>query len=181
MAEAIDRNAGLSWRCPVCGRPKPGERELDATIEEDKMEKTPLSFIFGYGLGLARKDFLFGLGEDKVREDLYLGRLFSERKGLLDDWVTFNGKHRIFVRGSEHAQHRQCTECGRHFYFAMGRQYLHPQPPAGVAIFDKGYGGLVVTEELAGRITLNRWPKLVCEKLPVLATPLDGFPNLPPP
>jgi hypothetical protein len=180
MAKTI-RRACESWNCPGCAGIRPGTEAIDAVIEEKSLGRSALYFIFGYDLGIAHKDFLMALGEHEVQKALFVGRLTSEDTGFFKDWVTFHGKQRIFVRGTTRAQYRQCSVCGRHLYFALGRYYLFPHPPDGQKLFYAGNGGLVVTEDLVERITLNRWRNLSCEKIEVLPKPLDGLPNLPPP
>jgi hypothetical protein len=178
MAKECEGEAFRTWRCSGCAGIKPGTKEVDAIIQERKLDNTPLNFIFAFGLGVARRDFLFSFGEHEVQQHLYIGRIFSEDIGLLENWVTFHGKYRIFVRGSQHTQYRQCSECGRHLYFGLGKHYLYPQPDESVTMFYSGNGGLVVTGDLIERVTLNKWPKLKCEQLPVLSTPLDGLLDL---
>jgi hypothetical protein len=171
--------AAKDWLCLGCASPKPGLGAIDATIDEVEPEVMPLNFLFGCGLGIARADFLFSFGETTVQRDLHIGQVFNENGKLLDEWVTFNGKHRIFIRGTHHAQYRRCLECGKGVYFALGRHYLSPAPPASVDIFDEGNGGLVISEQLIGFLTLNKWRKLKCEKLEILGAPLDGLGNVP--
>jgi hypothetical protein len=177
--EAYDQ-ARNTWLCVGCASPKPDVREVDLVLEdiEEVPENLPLSFHFGSGVGVARRDFLLSLGEEEVGRDLCLGCVLGPEGQLFNDWVTFIGKHRIIVRGTKHAGARICEECGRQIYFAMGRRYLYPRPPEGVSIFDKGSSGLVVTEALVGRVKLDRWRGLSCLKLPVLGAPLDGLGEL---
>lgn len=169
-----------TWLCTGCASPKPDVRKVDLVIEdmESAPENLPLNFHFGSGVGVARKDFLFSLGKEEVERELCLGQVFGPEGQLLDDWVTFMGKHRIIVRGTKHAGARICEECGRQIYFALGRRYLYPRPPEGISIFDQGSSGLVVTEVLVGRVKLNQWRGLSCLKLPVLTAPRDGLGEL---
>jgi hypothetical protein len=104
--------------------------------------------------------------------------LFGPKGQLLEDYVTFNGKHRIIVRGTKHVSARICDVCGRQFYFSMGRQYLCPQPTEGVTMFHKGSSGLVVTEEIFARVNVKQWRGLACVRLPVLSAPQDGLGEL---
>lgn len=181
MSKATYAGARGTWLCPGCASPKPDQKAIDAMIEEVGFESAPLNFIFGTGLGIVHKELLFALGEDEARQCLYLGRLFREDGKLLKEWATFHGKHRIFVRGSNNAQYRQCFDCGKHLYFATGTHYLYPEPQGGVSIFHSGGCGLVITEELTRRLTINKWRMLVCEQLRVLRAPLDGLSELPQP
>ncbi len=178
MVKPVYEQARKTWLCTGCGYPKSDTKEVDATIQEGKPDNTPLNMISGCGVGIAQKDFLFSIGEDFVRQHLYLGRVFASDKRPLESWVTFVGRHRIIVRGAKNAGVRRCAECGRNVYFAMGQLYLYPEPPPGIAIFDAGNGGLVVSEALIERVNLNAWRKLDCTELPVLAIPIDGLHKL---
>ena len=178
MAKPLREEARKTWLCTGCGFPKPDTKHLDATLQDRNPDNTPLNFISGCGLGIAKKKFLFSFGEEVVRQHLYLGSVYGPKANLLEDWITFVGRERIIVRGSKSAGVRSCTECGRNAYFATGQLYLYPMPRAGVQIFDAGSGALVVTEELAGRINLKDWRKLDCTKLHVVDVPNDGFVDL---
>lgn len=158
--------------------PKPGVQGVNLTVQERTPENTPLNTVAGTGVGVARKDFLAELGDTAVRKYLFVGRVIGPDGEVFKDWVTFRGKHLIIVRGSKEAGYRICDVCGQPAYFAMGKKYLYPVPPAGVSIFDKFNGGLVVSPEIMERVTLNRWRKLKCVKLPVVSVPKDSLPAL---
>lgn len=178
MVKPAYEQARRTWLCTGCAFPKADTKEVDATIQEEKPDNTPLNMISGCGVGIARKDFLFSFGEDLVRQHLYLGQVFAPDKRPLESWVTFVGRHRIIVRGSKNAGVRRCAECGRNAYFAMGQLYLYPLPPEGVSIFDAGNGVLVVTEQLVRQLNLNAWRKLDCTRLFVPDYPEDGLVEL---
>jgi hypothetical protein len=178
MVKPAYEQARTTWLCTGCAFPKPDTKVVDATIQEEKPDNTPLNMISGCGVGIVRKDFLFSFGEDFVRQHLYLGQVFAPDNRPLEGWVTFVGRHRVIVRGSKNAGVRRCAACGRNVYFAMGQLYLYPEPPPDIAIFDAGNGGLVVSEALIERVNLNAWRKLDCTKLPVLGLPKDGLHEL---
>jgi hypothetical protein len=177
MANCQEQESQL-WRCGSCSRIKAKTGAIKAVIQESPLDRVALNFVFGYDLGIAHKEFLNSLGIGIVNRHLELGPLFSEDRGLLDQWVTFHGKARIFVRGSLRAQYRKCTECDRYQYFGIGKHYLYPEPLEGVCIFYSGNGGIVVVEELLDHVAVNKWRDLKCEELPVLSSPLDGFDEL---
>jgi hypothetical protein len=178
MVKPVYEQARRTWLCIGCAFPKPGTKAVDASIQEEEPDNTPLNMVSGCGLGVARKDFLFSFGENLVRQHLYLGHVFGPDKRPLDNWMTFIGRHRIIVRGSRNAGVRRCSECGRNVYFAMGPLYLYPEPPPDIAIFDAGNGGLVINGDLVRRVNLNAWRQLDCTKLTVLASPKDGLHEL---
>lgn len=179
MTKDAEAKALETWLCSECAHIKPEFTAIDITIQEKEPEDTPLNLIQGARLGIARKDFLLALGEETVRRDLYLGRLFDPDGKLLNNWVTFHGRKKLIVRGSKHVTYRKCQRCGEHVYFAMGEKYLYPQPPGDAKIFDDG-GGIVLTEEIFEQIrpNLKRWRKLAVDKLPVLTKPNDKLPKL---
>lgn len=170
--------ARKTWLCTGCGSPKPGVEAVDAMIQEDKLDNTPLNFVSGCGIGIARRDFLSVLGDAQVDQYLWLGRVFGPDGNLLKKWVTFNGKNKIIIRGSKHVAVRSCPFCQRQVYFAMAPLYLYPEPKSGVGIFDADMGTLVITKEIMAKITLNKWRKIDCDKLPVLEWPTDGLTEL---
>jgi hypothetical protein len=150
-------------------------------------------------LPLARLSFLLRLGEERVRRELYLGKVFGPDGSRWDDWVTFRGRRGLIVRGTKHAGNRVCAECGRNLYFGMHPRYLYPQPPTDVEIFESSLGGLILPEHVAiqvgidGRIRHFRdgevveWRdaelgvnprRLLVEPLKVLPEPKDGLPPL---
>lgn len=170
--------ARKTWLCTGCGFPKPDVRAVDVAIQERTPDDTPLNVVFGCGTGIAKKSFLYAVGESIVNEHLYTGRVFGPSGELLTDWISFNGKYKIILRGSENVGVRRCDECGRNVYFATGKRYLYPTPTGGVRIFHAGNGRLIMTEDLVMRLNLNAWRKLECTKLPVLSCPLDGLVDL---
>jgi len=179
MEKSASKAAKNSWLCRGCNYPKPNTQAIDVTIQGLKEpDDPPLNFVYGFGIPLAHKDFLLSFGEDIVVRDLRLGRVFLSNGRPLDNWVTFQGRYRLIIRGTKNVSYRQCSECGRHVYFAMGPRYLYPAPPADAAMFESDLSGLIVSKELFERAVLHRWRKLVCERLPVLVVPKDGLSQL---
>jgi hypothetical protein len=178
MTKDAYERARATWLCPGCAAPKPGTAAVDVHIQEKAPSEKPLSFANGCGVPLANREFLLSLGTDVVQRDLYLGKVFGPRGNVLDDWVTFRGRRRVIVRGSKNVSHRQCNVCARHVYFAMGSRYLFPPPGSDASIHESDLFGLVVTPELAARVTVNRWPKLGVEELKVVEKPKDALPEL---
>lgn len=168
-----------TWICAGCATVKPGTGGLDIPVQELEIKDRPLSFVGGTGLGVAHISFLNELGWDDVKHHLFLGALLrKDNKTKFDDWVTFHGRHRIFVRGEEDAHRRLCEKCRRFTYSAKSYFYLFPAPPADVDIFDAGVGQLVVTERISSRLNPANWPDLEMKELPILDKPLDGFDEL---
>lgn len=171
--------ATRTWLCPGCKQPKPGVREVDVRIENRNIDVSPLNGVMGCWIPVARRDFLFSFGEDLVKRDLFLGRVFGPDQKQMEELVTFRGKCSLIVRGHKHVSHRVCDECGRQVYFAMiGGRYLFPEPPTDIAIFESDLLGLIVPDDLFRRVDLRRWRKITHEELPVAEWPLDGLQDL---
>jgi hypothetical protein len=167
-----------SWSCAGCRLPRSNAREIDVRIQGRPSIKSPLNSVFGYGVGLARVDFLQALGEHETTGSLFLGQVILDNGKRATGWTTFNGKHRVLVRGSRNSRFRRCDTCGLVLYFASGRQYLHPEPATGIDIFDAGYGCLVVTPAVFSRLDGVHLQRIHAVRLPVLSAPRDGFGEL---
>jgi len=80
---------------------------------------------------------------------------------------------------AKNASTRVCTECGGRGYYAAGKRYLYPAPPADATIFESDLFGLVVPPEVYERVSVKRWRMLGIDKLPVLDQPMDGLGLIP--
>jgi hypothetical protein len=163
------------WLCPGCLRPRPGATTIDVQIQERSPGPGSVAFLTAGMLLLARRAWLEELCLQDVMRDLHLGTVVGDGGRLLPDWATVNARHRIIVRGSEHATCRTCDHCQRAVYFAMGRSYLYPEPHKKAAIYCSDLGGLLVPENVINRKSLSPSRTLGIEKLNVVAKPLDGF------
>ena len=171
--------ATRTWLCNGCKEPKPGVAEVDVVLDNPRITKVPLNIVNGCGVPVARKDFLFSFGEDLVRRDLYLGRVFDPDRKEITELVTFRGKFRLLVRGQKRVSHRICPECGRTRCSSMiGGRYVFPHPPEGVSLFESQLWGLVMPEEVFRRIDLSQWRKVTHEVLQVPPSPPDGLLDL---
>jgi hypothetical protein len=171
--------AKRTWLCPSCFTPRPGVESVDAWLQDRAPRDKPLNLVYGCGLGLIHRELLSLVGDELVQRDLYLGRVIGGRGEEIKDWVTFRGRRRVVVRGDKEAGYRLCEDCGRHVYYAAGRQYLHPAPPVDATIFESDVYGLVVPPEIYERIGVRKWRRLAIDKLPILAEPLDGLGVIP--
>ena len=166
--------AERTWLCTGCGRPRHGSESIDAHVQDDQPEG-PLNGLNGCFLALAKTSFLFQFGEERIRRDLHLGKVYGPDEEPLHGWVTFRGKHRVFIRGTDHAVHRVCPGCGRDVYFAMGHPYLYPQPPAGVEVLESDLCGLVLPEAVVQEVGIGQPKGVWVERLTVVKQPKDGF------
>jgi len=164
--------ARSTWLCTGCGVPKPDICALDVHLQEKPIDK-PLSFVCG--VPLIYKPFLERFPSNIVQRDLYLGRVFGPGGEQFDDWLTFRGRKRVIVRGSENVSVRKCEQCHRDVYFAMGDEYLYPEPSQEVRIFESDKFGVVVPQELYSQLDVGKWPKLRIDRLPVLDESKDGL------
>lgn len=164
-----------TWLCSGCGAPKPLVGSVNVQIQEDCPEDSPLTFISGCGVIIARCELVNAFGVDPVKTNLLLGDVRGPAGELMSDWVTVRARHRVIVRGSKNISYRCCSECGRVVYFAMGTRYLFPAPPENSSIFETDLYGLLVSQEVFSRMTCASWPGLGVEKLRVLAKPKDSL------
>jgi hypothetical protein len=148
---------------------------ISTQIQESSPPDPPLNFIHGCSLPIAHQQLITQLGEDFVRENFFLGRLYGPNDEIIDHWTTFKGKRALIIRGSDDVSHRVCTVCGRHVYFATGMQYLYPAPQLGVEVFESHLFGLVLTAPVFERLDLSIWRHLSVEELPVLKKPRDSL------
>jgi hypothetical protein len=163
-----------TWLCPGCASPKPGVKGIDVWLQERAPRDKPLNLVFGCGIGLIHKELLNLVGHEIVERDLYIGRVMGDRGNEIADWVTFRGRCGVIVRGSKDAANRVCQDCGRNVYFAIGKRYLYPAPPAAATVF-QSYHGLVVPPAVQERVAARKWRMLRMEELPVLEQPTDGL------
>jgi hypothetical protein len=171
-AEALN-----TWLCPGCSSPKPGVTSVDVRIQVAPT-KDPLNGVFGAGVPIASRKLLTAIDSNLIERDLYLGRVYGPDGRELEAWATFRGKHRLIVRGSEEAQYRTCEICGRMLYFAMGKSYLYPAPPAGVSVFESDLRGLILAEQAFQQSSLENLRGIHIEKLPAVDVPKDSFGEL---
>lgn len=177
LTKEDDAEASRHWLCTGCNSPKPGTGAIDVRIRAVPGKET-LNGVVGWGVPIASKAFLGAIGNELVQRDLFLGRVYGPDGKELAEWVTFRGKHRLFVRGSKNVSHRKCAECGRDVYFAMGKKYLYPSPPPDVSLFESHMCGLVLTEEVFSRVGIEKWRGFYTEKLSVADVPMDSLGEL---
>ena len=148
-------------------------------IETDCLQDdAPLTFVMGAGVPIILRRFLDALGAEIIERDLALGAVLDPRGEPVQDWVTFCGRRRLIIRGSKNVSYRECGDCGRHVYFAMGKRYLFPSPPNDATIFESDLFGLVVPGLLYERLQVREWRGLTIDELPVLSAPLDSLGEL---
>lgn len=134
-----------------------------------------MNTIWGAGIGVAQWEFLAAFGEDRIKKNFWLGRLFTEELGEMKGWVTFRGKQVLIVRGKSNVKYRYCDDYGNFLYYAAGSRYLFPAPSSHIDIFGSHLGGLVITSKVFEGLTLFRWSKLNIQKRPVTSKAYDGI------
>lgn len=165
-----------SWLCSGCGHPRPNTPNIDVTLQEFEVDGQ-LNFVSGCGIPLARTSFLDVFGESRVSRDLYIGRVLGPDGSPLKEWMTFRGKRGLIVRGTRHASHRVCVQCGRNLYFAMHPRYLFPVPADDAELFESDLFGLIVRDCLAATLHISKdFKGILQERLKVLEKPKDGLP-----
>lgn len=150
------REAKNRWICPGRFHIKPNIGSIDINVPLVRLGPTALNFVFGTGLGLARKAFFEEVGWDLINRNLYLGRLYL-RGVESKSWVTFHGRQPINVRGLVRPGVRKCEHCGSEIYFSYEPSYIWPPPNPSFEVFDKGGTGLVIRSDIAAKLDLKHW------------------------
>lgn len=175
LTKSAYEEARKTWLCTGCCHPRPGVEAVDVQIDAPEcLEDVVLTFVAGCSVGLAHRDFLTALPAAAVSDDLWLGNVYDPSGNPIDDWKTYRARHKLFVRGTKHVGYRECDECGRHLYFAMGRRYLFPSPPEGICLFE-GYCSLILPETCFEQLPVKTWPAVYVQRLPVVSKPKDGL------
>ncbi len=140
--------------CPACKEIYPDVRKsaLDVWLEEPP-DVSAVNAVEPPGINIARCDFL-NLFSAEVTKYLKLGRIFTGDGTLVEEFVTFVGRRRLPIRGSEKSYfYGICHLCG-------GFNYLpaYPWYVMRACLFDQplyeswGEDGLVVTQALRDRV-----------------------------
>jgi len=178
ITDACRERALKSWLCAECGSVKPFAGPVEVQVEGAVPRRQPISSAGEATVILVRWDFLRDLGIEVVERDLLIGKVFDERGDIMSEWASCIGRQKVIVRGSEHVAHRQCGECGRNLYFAMGDPYLFPAPPEDVDILDGGRFEFVLKSYLVDRIDRSKWQRIDVGPLPVVTAPIDALGDL---
>lgn len=176
MTKTASAHARETWLCVGCSTPRPEVMAIDVYLQDSEPTGV-LNFVNGHGVPLIRRDVLLSFGEDIVRRDLHVGRVFDRNKKLIADWSTFRARQKLIVRGSKNVSYRRCLQCGRPVYFAMGSRYLCPLPEKAEVLSESDLFGLVIPEALFVEIEhdFSRMVGVQCDRLSVLAAPKDGL------
>ncbi len=172
-------NAGVSFMCRECLSLKPTVREIGPIVVKNVIDDAPFGLVIS-GLGIARKEFLYALGDEVVQKYFYTGPVANESGRQLSNWVSYHTKYDSPVRGSaEAAAYHICPQCQRLAYFALGKPYLYPAPPEGIEVFGHSVD-LIVTEDLARKLKdaaklKSNWKRIKFTDLTVLEAPRDGL------
>lgn len=169
------RAARETWLCTGCTCIKRGIGAVDVALQQPP-KSIPLNFVYGVGIGVIRRDFLQLLGDESIRNDLLLGKVFDANGREVPEYATFRGRTRLMIRGNEQSGYRRCEVCGRHIYSPMGKFYVLSEAPGGRLIYESQIQGLIVGECTAEVVRQKKWKELAVRKLPVLDTPQDGKP-----
>lgn len=175
LEPSTEQLAYQKWACMGCKRPLPLIQSVDVTLQATPADP-PLNFVFGWGIGLVHFDFLSEFGDEVIKNNLWLGKVYLASGKVLNNWATFRGKHRIIVRGTKNAKTRSCMVCGHVFYSAMGTRYICPPGPEDTELFESSLYGLVFHQRLLSQVSLIKWPHIAVDKLHLRDAPLDGLP-----
>jgi hypothetical protein len=161
--------AQSSWLCGECASAKPGTRTIDVQLESPPARDSPLNFVMGTSVSIARKKFLLRLGLDVIGRDLFVGKVIDKQGRPLDEWATFRGRASVIIRGTEYTSRGHCSSCGRELYFAVGGD-LHLCPVVDdVSVLESDRYGLVLGQALLEKLRVDDWSGLHVDRLPVVA------------
>jgi hypothetical protein len=165
--------------CGDCVHYADAAAEVHVVVQERSAGRHGLNFVQGCSVGVAKRKLLDALASEVVSQ-LFIGGVHSETGRELTELLTFRAQCSVVVRGEKHASYRCCASCGRLCYFAMGRSYLYPAPPADVPVFDSGLGGLVIRADCFRSDSFPKFTGIRIDNLDVALEPLDGFAEIRP-
>jgi len=173
--EHICLGYGCSRVLPFVYKKKMG---IDIYIDE-KPNIAALNIVYPE-IDVARRDFL-ELFEHEVNDYLKTGSVFLSDGTLLDQYITFCGERRLFLRGSDKSQYMgQCKHCGQYRYVPRHPLYILAGSYFEQPIYQPcGPNGLIVNEELCGRIEKGKWKGIYITELPIVDKPKDGVDEIP--
>lgn len=165
--------------CNGCVHYTDAPAEIHVVVQDPSAGRHGLNIVQGCNLGVAKTQLLAALSPE-VTSQLFLGTVTSETGRELRGVRTFRAKRSILVRADAHADFRYCPDCGRLCYFALGKSYLYPAPPADVCAFDSGLGGLVIRADCFRAESFPKFTGVRIEELGVASEPSDGFAEIAP-
>lgn len=136
----------------------------------------PVSFFFGFGVGIIRNDLLelFSSMFD-VRAQMVLAPIKNASGKTVETHQVFSCLNKIVIRGDIRSGFRVCDKCKTLSYAPVGKRYVTTTMPPGVSIAESQYNHLVVNENAYQRIAEKKIKHLRAEKIPYVTTPQDGL------
>ncbi|MDD3471102.1 MAG: hypothetical protein PHE53_14165 [Thermoguttaceae bacterium] len=175
--------------CPECHYIRKGVTAVNGIQLESRSDELDKPLELGVKTGMVWNEFLAPIPKEIVERDLWLGSLLGPDGKPLEGWSTFNGRYKLYVRGTRgiinsrgttEIETHPCGTCGLVRYFAMGKYHLYPKPPEDADIFQGGVYSLIFRASVFQLLDIQRWKKaLYVARIPVLDKPLDGV-ELPP-
>ncbi len=170
--------------CPECQYIRKGVTVVNGIQLESRSDELDKPLELGVKTGLVWNEFLAPIPKEIVKRDLWLGSVIGPDGNPMDDWSTFRGRYKLYVRGTKgiinsrgtrEIETHPCGTCGFVHYFAMGKRHLYPRPPEDADIFQASYYGLIFRSSVFHLLDIKRWKKaLYVTPIPVLDKPLDG-------
>jgi hypothetical protein len=137
-----------------------------------------INFVSGTCIDLGRREFL-ELFADEVQKYLKLGRVFTADAQTCERYATFITEKPLVLRGGAKSRYRTCEVCGCFCYMADLKWCVLRASLTGQPLYQCTRGGLVVNEELRGRIERVRWKGIYITKIPVVEKAEDGIDEFP--
>ncbi|MBK8631688.1 MAG: hypothetical protein IPN84_16305 [Sphingomonadales bacterium] len=164
--------------CRVCRTIRIDARDFTIKIAEPRPGTSPIATL-DEKVTLIERKLVDLIGEDRIRKNLFVGRVINDRGKELENWMALNGGlQEILVRGTREYGYRTCDGCDRIFYSSQGGRYIFPPPETNGRIYLTNLGGLLLEESSIDRASIPKSRWLGVEVLKADPNPRDGFGNL---
>lgn len=93
-----EQERGEGFMCKACRTVKPLPITLGTIIVQGVIDDAPFGVIDA-GLGLARREFLYSLGDKIIERYFYTGDVINYKGKRLDNWVAYRPKASLYSEG----------------------------------------------------------------------------------
>ena len=142
-----------------------GDGALDIGIE--RVEDAPLNLCVQAAVGVIRLDLLSGLGEQRFRKELRVGRVFDASGREISDFFTFRAAEPVRIWGGPGSTDRRCPECSSDLFYPMGEWSLRPEEVGGRHFYERIFSQLIVADQALAELDDDERRELSVMRLPV--------------
>ncbi len=176
-AESLEA-ARRDWLCTDCQTAIAGVGPFDVCIVNRTIPARSLSWIVPGGICVVHLDLLDKLSQWLTKKTMSTGHISDANGREFHSWRTVWFHHRVIIRGTTEVSCRVCDQCGRNAYFALGEEYLSPEPAPEVEAFGSCLSGIVIRSSPDRMRSLKSHPGLRIDELPILDPAPDGLGKL---